>query len=167
MKVFFFIIIDGTCVVYVRCKGTSVMRENTGLGVRPRINTGLAVVLVRRPLVRDYCGSCASGLPPPAGQRGPHWFSAPVVVSTRSRRPGRPATAAAAVRLARETTVPARGSHCTEAERFTPNQSRVHRFRKIRPGGGGGGGRRPFPAPVTAEAMSRENWERGRCSNIK
>jgi len=62
---------------------------------------------MRRPLVRD-CGSCASS---PAGRSG-----GSLIFGTRCRLP----TPAPPRPRAPVTT---RGSHCTEAERFTPNQS--------------------------------------------
>lgn len=73
-------------------------------GVRPR----KVVVLMRRPLVRD-CGSCASN---PAGRSGGSLIFGTRCRLARSPAPQRP-----------RAPVTTRGSHCTEAERFTPNQS--------------------------------------------
>lgn len=110
-----------TCVVYVWQKGASVIRENTNWRAPE-------MLCLRRPLVRDWKLYASS----PAGRSG-----GSLIFGTRcltaTPPPGRPHRSAAPT-LHHPRPSPPRGSHCTEAERFTPNQSRVHRFRKIRPG---------------------------------
>lgn len=102
------------------------------------------VVLIQRPLVRD-CGSCASSSL--AGRSG-----GSLIFGTRCRfslSPS-PPPLPAATPLA---PVSARGSHCTEAERFTPNQSPSASIPKNTP-------RRVFPSRRSVAAAAGDESSR-------